>query len=488
MHRIRVFIAGVFSVLVAMALVGLAAPGLAAAAGPRTHYGQAKIINTDRIVGFPQQTMMFGGQAARGNSGAPVIITGPANTTVAAGASASFSASASGTPTPTVQWQVVTSSALGSSWRAVNGATSTTYTFTASATESGYEYRAVFNNRFGSATTGVATLTVTTTAPSPSAPEITGQPSSETVAAGATASFSASASGTPTPTVYWQVSTNGGTTFSPFIPAVTSTTYTFTASIGESGNQYEAVFTNGIGNPVLVPTSEATLTVTAAPPSPPMESTNWSGYADSDATFSAVSASWIVPKVTCTRGENAYSAHWIGIDGYTSSTVEQDGTEADCINGSPSYDAWYEMYGDDAVNQGYEEELSTTTNPVSSGDSITSSVSVSGSTWTLSIWDTSRWTAAFTTSITFVGAAQSSAEWIVERPELCSGKGCSLTSLADFGSVTFSDATATTTGSGESISSYSDAAIEMIGPPNVLALPSALSAGGETFIDLWQSI
>jgi hypothetical protein len=28
----------------------------------------------------------------------------------------------------------------------------------------------------------------------------------------------------------------------------------------------------------------------------------------------------------------------------------------------------------------------------------------------------------------------------------------------------------------------------MIGPPNVLALPSALSAGGETFIDLWQSI
>jgi hypothetical protein len=145
------------------------------------------------------------------------------------------------------------------------------------------------------------------------------------------------------------------------------------------------------------------------------------------------------------------------------------------------------MYGDNAVNQGYEEELSPSTNPVTPGDSMSSSVSVVGNEWTLTISDSSSSHAAwhFSTSVAFSGAAQSSAEWVAERPEICSNS-CSLASLADFGSVTFSGATATTTGgSSEPISSYSDAAIEMVNGSTVLAVPGPLNSNG--FTDTWKA-
>ena len=75
-------------------------------------------------------------------------------------------------------------------------------------------------------------------------------------------------------------------------------------------------------------------------------STNWSGYAalaGSGQAFTSVLGSWTVPSVTSTSG-NAYSSCWIGLDGDGSSTVEQIGTGADVINGTPGYYAWYEFY------------------------------------------------------------------------------------------------------------------------------------------------
>jgi hypothetical protein len=315
------------------------------------------------------------------------------------------------------------------------------------------------------------------------APTITSDPQSETVPNGSTATFKATASGSPTPTVQWEDSINDGTTWTA-ISRATSTTYSFTASSSENGYWYEAVFTNSAGHAT---TTAATLTVTAAAPAPE-ESSNWSGYADVGATFNAVSASWTVPTLTCTGSGSAYSAHWIGIDGYSSDTVEQDGTEADCINGAASYDAWYEMYGDNAVDSGYEVELSPTTNPVSPGDPISASVSVSNNEWTLSITDSSSshsWTYTTTPPIDFT-AKQSSAEWVVERPEICS-RSCSLTSLADFGSVTFSNASAATGGSSGPISAYSNAAIEMVNGRTVLALPGALGSNGTNFTDTWKA-
>ena len=84
--------------------------------------------------------------------------------------------------------------------------------------ENGDQYQAVFTNSVGSATTAAATLTVD------SAPAITTQPSSATVLQGQPASFTAGASGNPTPTVQWQVSTNGGATYSTIAGATTTPT------------------------------------------------------------------------------------------------------------------------------------------------------------------------------------------------------------------------------------------------------------------------
>lgn len=456
-------------------VVALSSPA-AASPGPRP----ATLIYTDRVVGFPQHAVAGNEYGSRsgdphsfGGSVAPTITLNPASQSVPAGSSVSFTAAATGSPTPSVQWQVSTNS--GSSWSAIRGATSTTYGFTAAVSENGYEYEATFSNRAGRATSAPAILTVVS-AP-PSAPVVTLDPTSQSVAAGSTASFSAAATGSPTPSVQWQVSTNSGGSFSS-ISGATSTTYSFTAAASENGYEYEAVFTNSSGSAT---TSPATLTVTAAP----MQSSNWSGYADSGASFSATSATWSVPSVSCPTRSSSYSAQWTGIDGFTSSTVEQDGTEADCIGGTPSYDAWYEMYGDTAVNNGDEVELSPATNPVSPGDLVEASVSVSGTTWTLSIVDSSTSHAgwSFSTTISF-SAAESSAEWIVERPEVCSFF-CTLATLADYGSVSFSDVSTNANGQSETIGSIADTEIEMVNGSVVLALPGPLNQAGNGFTDTW---
>jgi len=471
------------AVLGAAAVLGvglLASPAFASPSqGRHSDNGRAPwLIDTNIIVGFPQHQSVAGGVDAQGSSGfGPTVTTQPKSETVTAGSTASFSAAASGFFTPSVQWYVSTNG--GSSFSAISGATSDTYSFTAQSSENGYEYEAVFSDFFGSATSNAATLTVT--AATSTAPTVTTEPQSESVAAGSTASFSAAASGNPTPTVQWQLSTNSGSSFSA-ISGATSDTYSFTAASSQNGYQYEAVFTNGVGSPAT--SNAATLTVTAAPATL-VQSSNWSGYADTGGPYNRVSATWKVPTVTCSGRNNSNSAEWVGIDGYSSSTVEQDGDEADCDDGSSSYYAWLEMYGDNSVNNGYEVELSPSTYPVSAGDTISASVSVSGTTWTLALSDSQEdW--SYSTNIVFSGAAQSSAEWVVERPEECSFFSCSLTSLADFGSVQFLSASASTTSSG-TISAYPYSDIEMVNGSTVLALPGALDATGDSFTDTWKA-
>lgn len=94
------------------------------------------------------------------------------------------------------------------------------------------------------------TVPVTITEP----PAITTQPTDQNVPAGSTATFTAAASGYPAPTVQWQVSTDGGSTFTN-ISNATSTTLSFTATAGDAGNQYRAVFTNGSGTATTNPAS-----------------------------------------------------------------------------------------------------------------------------------------------------------------------------------------------------------------------------------------
>jgi uncharacterized repeat protein (TIGR03803 family) len=116
------------------------------------------------------------------------------------------------------------------------------------------------NGTNGSADLMAAWLGGAQTAPVNTAPQVTTNPKTQSITAGQTVTFTASANGNPAPTVQWQVSTDGGKTFTN-IPGATSTTYSFTASIGQSGDEYLAVFTNSVNYGI---TSAATLTVTPA--------------------------------------------------------------------------------------------------------------------------------------------------------------------------------------------------------------------------------
>jgi hypothetical protein len=170
---------------------------------------------------------------------APVITLQPTNQTVCLDHTVTFTAAATGVPTPTVQWQVSLNG--GANFFNIPGATSTTLSFPVLVPDENTEYRAVFKNTFGTTTTNAAKLTVDTK------PDVTHQPHDQFVHAGHTVSFTAAASGKPTPTVQWQVSTNGGATWTN-IAGATSTTLTFTATHAEDENRYRAVFTNSCGS------------------------------------------------------------------------------------------------------------------------------------------------------------------------------------------------------------------------------------------------
>jgi predicted outer membrane repeat protein len=98
-------------------------------------------------------------------------------------------------------------------------------------------------------------------------PAVTTNPTSQAIAVGGRVSFSAAArDGNPTPTnVQWQVSTDGGDTFTNLsndnnYSGVTSPTLTITAiPTGFSGDEYQAVFSNAAG--LTATSSAATLTV-----------------------------------------------------------------------------------------------------------------------------------------------------------------------------------------------------------------------------------
>jgi hypothetical protein len=49
------------------------------------------------------------------------------------------------------------------------------------------------------------------------------------------------------------------------------------------------------------------------------ESTNWSGYAAYDATFTSAEGNWVQPSANCeavSRHGYALAAFWVGLDGY----------------------------------------------------------------------------------------------------------------------------------------------------------------------------
>jgi hypothetical protein len=211
-------------------------------------------------------------------------------------------------------------------------------------------------------------------------------------------------------------------------------------------------------------------------------STNWSGYAletnllsPQSGAVSDVQGQWVVPTLTC-GSENTYSSAWVGIDGYSSSTVEQTGTEQDCRSGVPTYYAWYEMYPK------FPLQLSL---PVKAGDTISAEVKYIGNAkFQLTLTDVTTGK-AFQTIQKSTRAQRSSAEWVMEAPSSSGG----VLPLANFGTAGFSSAQATVNGHTGVIndSAWQNDAITMVSSTGTIkASPSTLSSTGNSFNVTWK--
>jgi hypothetical protein len=217
-----------------------------------------------------------------------------------------------------------------------------------------------------------------------------------------------------------------------------------------------------------------------------VQSTNWSGFAVIGTGVSDAKGSWIVPAIqgTC-PSTNQYSSFWVGIDGYSSGTVEQTGTDSDCQSGTPTYYAWYEFYPHPLfiIN-------SITVHP---GDTISADASFNGKSFVTTITDqTSHQT--FSTSAKVRSAQRTSAEWIAEAPSSSGG----VLPLANFGTAKFGTENTGVTGTNYAtingvpgtIGSFGSNVHQITMVTNggvVKASPSSLSTDGTSFTVTWKS-
>ena len=200
-------------------------------------------------------------------------------------------------------------------------------------------------------------------------------------------------------------------------------------------------------------------------------SSNWCGYAavssissPADGFVDSVTGDWVIPTLTPNSSQTTYCATWVGIDGFSDGTVEQIGTEQDCVNGVQENNAWIELY------PGPSRIVALTVN---TGDSFTASVVYEGGDlFTLSITDLT--TGQSYSRTRSANAQRQSAEWVVEAPSSTEG----VLPLANFGVVNFTDAQFTdntgTTYAIDGLGPATYASISLSDPNGGTANPSSL--------------
>jgi len=231
-------------------------------------------------------------------------------------------------------------------------------------------------------------------------------------------------------------------------------------------------------------------------------SANWSGYVAGGSSsggpqqFSSVSGSWVEPTVDCSTGDGD-AAYWVGLGGTSQATnaLEQVGTESNCSNGAAQHFAWYELVPAAPVR------LDVSINP---GDHISANVAVNGTSVTVSLTDQTSGQSS-TKTLQMQNPDASSAEWIAEAPSSCDGSGsCTPLTLANFGTVNFTGASATANGHTGPIddSTWGSQAVQLSGGAqggyaggqsfagsgsSASAVPTSLSSDGSSFSVAWQS-
>jgi hypothetical protein len=209
-----------------------------------------------------------------------------------------------------------------------------------------------------------------------------------------------------------------------------------------------------------------------------VHSGDWSGYADGNSeNYSTVTAHWTEPTVTgcSTQSGDTMAAFWVGIDGYGSTSVEQDGSLAYCYQRKVYYYTWWEMYPSNGI-----QPVGTSVEP---GDQITASVTRVGTKYTLKVIDAKHTDNSFTENETCAKktCTNASAEWVAEAPTGTSGQY----PLSDFGTWRISNATVKTSSQAGTISTFPDYFITMTSDSTVLAKPGPLNHSGSSFTDTW---
>ncbi len=195
----------------------------------------------------------------------PSITTPPASQTIVQGNPVTFSVVAAGTGPLAYQWQRATTN--------LPGATGTSYSIPSVTLGDAASYRVVVTNLAGTVTSTAATLTVQ--AP----PQVTGDPTSQTVNQGDTANFTVTATGTPAPTYQWR---KGGTA----LPGKTSATLSLISVLTADEGSYDCV----VSNVVSTATSAAATLTVRVPPTITTPPASLSRVVGQSATFSVVAA------------------------------------------------------------------------------------------------------------------------------------------------------------------------------------------------------
>ncbi len=204
-------------------------------------------------------------------------------------------------------------------------------------------------------------------------------------------------------------------------------------------------------------------------------SIGWAGYIISSIfneqrDIVAISASWIVPKINASAG-NGQSSAWIGIGGQLDKTLIQAGTEHNLRDGVEQYAAWYELLPAYAIR--IESMV------ISPGHLITAAirlVDTESATWNIQLHDVSNGQ-GFNQNFVY-NSTLSSGEWIVER-SFINGQ---ISSLADFGSVTFSACKVEVGSENGAISSYTYSIVHMTNQQfGTLATTQPLNRDGTEF-------
>jgi Peptidase A4 family len=156
---------------------------------------------------------------------------------------------------------------------------------------------------------------------------------------------------------------------------------------------------------------------------------NWAGYVvgGRNGEFRSVSASWVQPAAHCAGvAGHRYAAFWVGLDGWSSMSVEQTGADTDCRGRVPTYYGWFEFF---------PQPPGFFSNRIGAGDHMSASVTFRGpATYVLVLRDsTRRWSHTIIRSAP--GRARSSAEAIAEAPSTLTASGFQVLPLANFGTV-----------------------------------------------------